>query len=100
MAGNGTGRVEVYHDGQWGTICDLGWDKNDAAVVCNQLGFVKVIHEAKNALYGQGSGPVWMGYVQCKGDEQRLTDCPNGGWGATSCKHVRDAGVKCLHEGM
>ena len=35
---NDSGRVEICVDDFWGTVCDNGWDVNDATTVCRQLG--------------------------------------------------------------
>ena len=89
------GRVEVYYNGQWGTVCDDFWDINDAHVVCRQLGYPSASSAPRSAANGQGSGPTWMDNVGCQGGEASIFDCPHLGWGVENCGHGEDASVVC-----
>ena len=91
--------MEVYHNGEWGTVCDDGWDLNDAQVVCSELGLGPVITARHNASYGQGNGQIWLDNVQCVGNEETITMCSHRGWGVKNCNHSRDAGVLCSAPG-
>ena len=89
------GRVEVYHNGEWGTVCDDGWDLNDAQVVCKELDFGRAIAAKQSAFYGQGSGEIWLGNVNCVGTEWSIGDCKHNEGEFDYCTHSEDAGVKC-----
>lgn len=89
------GRVEVFYDGEWGTVCDDDFDNSDAIVVCRQLGFSGGV--AKYAAYfRQGIGHIWLDYMKCLGTEDGFNECNHNGWGKyRSCSHAEDAGVLC-----
>ncbi|XP_071264600.1 neurotrypsin isoform X2 [Salvelinus alpinus] len=89
------GRVEVFHGGVWGSVCDDQWDESDVEVVCRQLGLGGVARAWGQAYFGAGSGRVWLDEVRCTGNELTLEQCPKAAWGEHNCLHSEDAGVSC-----
>uniref|UniRef100_A0A663N9T6 Macrophage receptor with collagenous structure n=1 Tax=Athene cunicularia TaxID=194338 RepID=A0A663N9T6_ATHCN len=93
IAGGGRrGRVEVFHQGSWGTICDDNWDNQDATVVCRMLGYSRAVSTFTATA---GTGQIWLDDVKCRGNEHSIFDCPKSNWGVNDCFHSEDAGVEC-----
>ena len=91
-----SGRVEIFHDGAWGVVCDRDWDFKDATTVCNQLGFIEAL-EAKDESFFGGSAdlPAVMDRVTCTGTEDMLSDCPFVCPSAKQCIKAQTVGVIC-----
>ncbi|XP_019740552.1 scavenger receptor cysteine-rich type 1 protein M130-like isoform X1 [Hippocampus comes] len=94
--GGCSGRVEVFHAGQWGTVCDDEWELSAADVVCRQLGCGHAVSAPSAAHFGRGGGPIWLDNVVCEGQELAITHCTHQGFGENNCGHSEDAGVICL----
>ena len=87
------GRVEFFHEGRWGSVCDDGWDHDNTKVVCRQLGYsagrIATVHPALE------DTPIWLDEVACRGDELSLDDCQHNEYGDTNCHHFEDVGLVC-----
>ncbi|XP_069713181.1 antigen WC1.1-like [Phaenicophaeus curvirostris] len=95
--GRCAGRVEVKHEGEWGSVCnyDFDWEARWAGVVCRQLGCGAVAKASAFAPFGRGTGRIWLQPVICRGVETTLQACPHFGWGKHFCGHDLDVGVTC-----
>ena len=87
----------MFYNGEWGTVCDVGWDLNDARVVCRQLGFA----DARQAEFNGTSLTsesvelsILLSHVSCNGTENHLFDCLFE-VSDEGCTHSNDAGVIC-----
>ena len=113
------GRVEMCMNNVWGTVCDDTWGSTDATVVCRQLGYSTHGEQAApalietliiigvlaykctgavaflNAFFGSGTGPIYLGNIDCTGRESNLIDCPHRSIVSCFRGHSDDAGVRC-----
>ncbi|WAR31221.1 NETR-like protein [Mya arenaria] len=92
------GRVEIFLNNRWGTVCDDSFDNEDAMVVCHMLGFKRSGAVAKSSAYfGEGSSslPIQLDDVSCSGTEQSIVDCTHSAIGTHNCGHGEDASVIC-----
>ena len=54
------GRLEVFFNGEWGTVCDDLFDENEADVACRQLGFSR--STSFGGVESLGYDPLWYRY--------------------------------------
>ena len=95
------GRLEIYHSGEWGGICDDFWGIADARVACRHvdLGYTGA-EAALRELTRPTPAPIWLDNVNYTGSENELTDCiDDEDWGPHDPNHCSDqgeyAGVRC-----
>uniref|UniRef100_A0A0M3IM39 SRCR domain-containing protein n=1 Tax=Ascaris lumbricoides TaxID=6252 RepID=A0A0M3IM39_ASCLU len=94
------GRLEVFVDGQWGTICNRSWSEQLARLACNQLGLIMDSEHFENwrIFPSAGSLPMVMDNIRCEEREYDLTQCRHDGVThnlASSCASTEVVGIRC-----
>ena len=89
------GRVEVYQNDTWGTVCTDDWNMQDATVICHQLGYINATAVLGSTRFGAGSGPTLFTELACIGNESIITECHHLLTGVHNCSHSEDVGVVC-----
>ena len=67
--------------------------------MCRQLGLpYSNAQPVGAAVFGEGSGQIWLNKVSCYGFEDSVDECIRHSgypWGGVICSHRKDAGVVC-----
>ncbi|XP_074806142.1 antigen WC1.1-like [Natator depressus] len=94
------GRLEVFYNGTWGSVCSNQMSGVTPAIVCKQLHCGDGGQLARDFAYGEGSGPTWLDHVSCREQDRSLWQCPSGLWKQQSCDnraeetHISCSGIK------
>ncbi|KAF7284717.1 hypothetical protein GWI33_021726 [Rhynchophorus ferrugineus] len=89
------GRLEVKHNGLWGSVCDDDFNEDAAKIVCQTLGYRGSASIKKDAYFGRSDGPIWLDQVTCLGNESSIETCTHWDWGEHNCDHSEDVGIVC-----
>lgn len=89
------GLVQVYLNNTWVWICHQHWDKQDADVVCTELGYTGTSVLYSGSANVQGNYTLWINSIQCIGNESSFAFCAHDGWTNGSCIIGQNAGVVC-----
>lgn len=88
--------VTVNLNGFNGSICNIGWDVNDASVLCRMLGISDVGYPVNNQAFGPANGVTLLRDVSCDGNETDIMSCDRNDIGTKlGCSNGNDAGVIC-----
>lgn len=88
------GRVEVYVNGSWWTLCDDWFGYDEGRLVCRLLGLPELSQVFGGAAFGQGNGSIISEEYDCQGNETSILNCSKTGY-VPYCNHYEAVGIAC-----
>lgn len=89
------GRVEIYINGSWWTVCGSWFGSQHGQIVCNQLDLPKLFEVYYGAGFGEGNGSILTEEYYCQGNETSLLNCAKTGYHSYCGGHYEDVGIAC-----
>ena len=105
------GRLEVFHNGEWGTVCDDRLDNEGnkmPAMACVFAGYANGKWVPRGDIANMSVAPasqrIWLDDVRCHlgskhwtgEDPTKLHHCYHAGWGNNNCTHEEDVHLRCV----
>jgi len=89
-------RLEVFFAGEWGTVCDKNFARENAHTLCRAFGFPSGFAKLGYGFGTSSYDKIWLSNVMCVGDEGDVGDCKHSPWGVVGkCEHKQDIGLCC-----
>ncbi|KAK2524984.1 hypothetical protein Q9233_009060, partial [Columba guinea] len=85
-----SGRLQVFYNGTWGSVCSSSMTLDTLSLVCKELGCGDGGSLEADLPYGRVSGPAWLDYVQCEKGTSSFWQCPSTSWDPQSCDDLRE----------
>lgn len=101
---DGTGRLDMFRAGVWGSVCVEGFTQGSAAVACKQMGFTA------GELHAEASGcktqqhlfcavPPHVSDLSCTGREPDIVSCPFEDGEDVFCAASESVVLQCVGDG-
>lgn len=89
------GRVEVFINGQWGTVCSDGIGTNEAETLCQSLGFGPIQSFIHDTIFGESRDiPVVISDLMCSEYYDHFMKCTFNEL-SPICSHHSNLGLRC-----
>ncbi|KAL0148694.1 hypothetical protein M9458_056021, partial [Cirrhinus mrigala] len=90
-----SGRLEIFHNQTWMSVCDAAFDQQDAEVVCRELDCGAPVQVLGAAAFDKGDTQMWTQEIKCRGNESQIHLCATSTSVKSNCSQEHNIGLLC-----